>query len=330
MLVDDSIVVRRFVAEAIEQSGDCQLCCSAKTGREALSQFHLTRPDVVVLDLRMPEMDGIETIHAIRASDDRTPILMFSAEDGAEATTQAVRAGATDCLTKPTGLKDRRAVLRWLASDLLPRIRAFARNAYSPASCSFRRSQQAHRSKRAAAVVAVGASTGGPEALASILSALPDDFEVPILVAQHMPGSFTPLLAERLTRAGSLPVFEATDGVVPQPGQVYLAPGGLHLAVEKADSNIQLRLDKRPKLPCRPSVDILFRSVAEIYGANSLAVVLTGMGRDCVLGAQAISDAKGKIIVQDAASSVVWGMPRAVAARSKPGKHCSSIELDRV
>jgi len=269
-------------------------------------------PDLVTLDIEMPEMDGLATLAQIRKSHPRLPVVMFSTltERGAVATLDALSLGATDYVTKPTTVGDPAQAIASIKQQLIPRIKSFCRRAnvgplqppvVSPAEKSGRNPVE---------VVAIGTSTGGPNALAEVLAAFPADFPVPVVIVQHMPATFTRFLAERLTLVCALPVREAVPGARLLPGQVWIAPGDYHLVVTGLRSACSLQLVQTPpENSCRPSVDVLFRAAAQMFRQGVLAVVMTGMGQDGLRGAETISAMGGRVWAQDAASSVVWGMP---------------------
>jgi two-component system chemotaxis response regulator CheB len=285
----------------------------------------LVQPDVVLLDVEMPNMDGLQCLAEIRTRWPEVKVVMFSTltTRAAAATLDALSLGASDYVPKPQGLRDPAHGLAYVRDEVVPRILAL-----SPAAASATeglRPPQRARGRAAGAgrrppiadridVLAIGASTGGPKALTTLFSAFPASLPVPVVVVQHMPPLFTRLLAERLSAKSSLRVREATDGDPLAPGEVLVAPGDLHMAVEGSASTPHVRTYTAPvENSCRPSVDPLFRSVAQVFGPHTLGVVLTGMGRDGLLGADAIRTAGGQIVVQDEASSVVWGMPGFVA-----------------
>jgi two-component system chemotaxis response regulator CheB len=316
LVVDDSVVVRQLVARVLDAEPSTEVAGVAPNGRVALEKIALLRPDVVLLDLEMPEMDGFETLIEIRRLDPNLPVIIFSylSAAGAAATLDALALGATGFALKPSadgiGLAEAQ-----VHDELVPLIRGLRPQApvTAPAATGARRPP---RSATVSAVV-VAVSTGGPNALAAIVPALPADLGVPILVVQHMPKAFTTLLAERLDRLAVVPVVEATDGEPVVPGRVYIAPGGRHLSLVRVESGDEVRVeltDAPPENSCRPAADVLFRAAAAVYGPETLAVVLTGMGHDGLRGSEAVHAAGGYVIAQTAASAVVASMPAAVAA----------------
>ena len=317
LVVDDSVTVRRLVAEALSGEADLLVVGAAANGADALALMGPLRPHVVILDLEMPVMDGLEMLRRLREARSEVPVLVFTAHgaDAPERTLQALWLGASDHVAKPAATRFSAAVAQ-TREDLAWRIRAFAKAAPSPlrhgpwTTASF--PQPARRGR--ASIVAIGASTGGPRALAEVLGGLPADFPAPIVVVQHMPAAFTQQLARGLERRTPLAVREAHTGAPLTPGTVWIAPGDRHLRVERAGLERRCVVsDAPPENGCRPSVDPLFRSVAEAYGPGALGVVLTGMGQDGLAGAREIRRLGGDVLAQDEATSVVWGMPGAVA-----------------
>ena len=356
LFADDSSVTRRIVSEAISREPDMELVGAAQDGEEAISFFKSQKPDLVLLDVDMPTLNGIEALKAIRKLHDSVPVIMFSTltVKGGEATLDALSAGATDYVPKPTGVGHLNKAMDYLRQELIPKVRMWGarfksrqeKAAQASTSASGRTTgavsstpTAAHKDARGSAsftvtlskpqitpptqpqrrrtvpisVLAIGASTGGPNALAELIGLLPGDLGVPVLITQHMPPVFTQLLAERLDRGSRLKVKEAFDGAVVRAGEAWIAPGDFHMIVTREGTETILRINKNaPENSCRPAVDVMFRSIADVYGASTLACVLTGMGRDGTAGAQVLAKTGASILAQDEASSVVWGMPRAV------------------
>jgi two-component system chemotaxis response regulator CheB len=333
LVVDDSVVVRRLVAEVLNSDQDIDVVGTAPNGQIALAKIPQLNPDVISLDVEMPVMDGLETLRELRKNFPDLPVIMFSTltDRGAAATLEALELGAQDYVTKPANVGSVQASMASVREQLVPKIKALHRHsprgradallprqtgwapaaAGSPAPSTVLRAVEP---TQPVDVVLLGVSTGGPDALATVLPALPATFPVPVLVVQHMPPTFTRLLAQRLDGRSALEVREAQDGDVVRPGQVLVAPGDFHLRLLRGGRGVVARLDQgTPENFCRPSVDVLFRSAAQVYGASCLAVVLTGMGTDGARGSGDIVAAGGQVVAQDQATSVVWGMPGAVA-----------------
>lgn len=321
LVVDDSALVRRLVASALGQADDIEVAGFARDGVEAVRMVDELLPDVVTLDIEMPNLDGLGALTQIRERHPRLPVIMFSTltERGASATLEALSRGASDYVTKPSNtgrIADGIAAVR---DQLVPRIRALAGiRRLTPGAgggaAVVRRTPAAGRPAPVSALL-VGCSTGGPDALARFLPRLPADLGVPVLVVQHMPPVFTAMLAQRLDKVSALHVREAADGDEVRAGEVLLAPGDFHLRLRRSAGVVRAVLDQGPQENfCRPAVDVLFRSALEVYGAGALATVLTGMGHDGLAGARELTAAGARILVQDEESSVVWGMPGAVAA----------------
>lgn len=320
LVVDDSVVIRRMVASVLDDDRDIEVVGTAANGRIALDKLPQLRPDIVILDVEMPIMDGLETLRALRVTHPHLPVVMFSTltERGASATLDALAAGATDYVTKPSHVGSVAASIERVRSELIPKIKGLVgANRERTAGVTppvQRPAVQPVRQERVD-VIAIGCSTGGPDALTAIVAGLPPDLAVPVVVVQHMPPLFTRLFAERLDRSCPLLVREAADGLTLQAGQILVAPGDRHFVLRRQGVDVVAQITQEPpENYCRPSVDVLFRSVASVYGNGALACVLTGMGRDGVKGAERVRAVGGRIIVQDQASSVVWGMPGAVAA----------------
>jgi two-component system chemotaxis response regulator CheB len=320
LVVDDSVVIRRLLSHTLSGDPALEVVATASNGRIALAKIPLLRPDLITLDVEMPVMNGLETLVALRKLYPKLPVIMFSTltEHGAAATLDALSLGASDYATKPSHTGCPAVAIERIRTELIPKIKALCGLApmkLLPLPGSRPALKGRLRSNARVEIVAIGTSTGGPNALAEVLPRIPNDFPVPIVVVQHMPPIFTRLLAERLASRSVIAVAEGSAGVVLSPGHAWIAPGNFHMKVIRAGVDWRLNLNQGPQEnSCRPAVDVLFRSVAAAYGANVLGVVMTGMGSDGVLGAQDIRQAGGDIIIQDEASSVVWGMPGLVHA----------------
>jgi two-component system chemotaxis response regulator CheB len=320
LVVDDSVVIRRLVTDALQAEPDIRVVGTAPNGKVALAKIQQLAPDIVTLDIEMPEMDGLTTIKEIRKTHAKLPVIMFStlSVSGGAATLEALSSGASDYVTKPANVGSVRESMASVREQLIPRIRALtgrvAPAAQRGASRPVKVAVAPAGPPKQIDLLAVGCSTGGPEALTNVLTRMPADLPVPVVVVQHMPPVFTRLFAERLDRASKLHVTEAVDGVTLQPGHVYIAPGDRHLEVVRHGTLARTRLhDGPPECFCRPAVDVLFRSVAAAYKGSALGLVLTGMGQDGKRGSESLREAGSRVVVQDEATSVVWGMPGAVA-----------------
>jgi two-component system chemotaxis response regulator CheB len=304
----------------------------SRDGVECLQEVTRLTPDVLVLDLEMPRMNGLDVLDRLRHTKPKLPVIMCSShtEQGARATLDALARGAADYVMKPAGQRNLESALASLAAQLLPRIAAFAvergrlevsTSLSSAATQKGLPKEQAGPAVAPIEVVVIGVSTGGPTALEHLLPGLPADLPVPVLIVQHMPKVFTNVLAERLDRCCPLRVAEAYHGASLQPGAVWLAPGDAHMEIsslparqDKGGSGAQIKLHyMEPLNHCRPSVDYLFFSAARMYGAGTLALILTGMGSDGLDGARAVHDRGGVVLAQDETTSAVWGMPGRVA-----------------
>ena len=330
LVVDDSVLMRNLVAHMIEEMPGVELVGRAANGAVALRKLSLANPDLIILDLEMPEMDGLQFLDERRRRGIDIPVIILSslATRGAKVTMQALQLGASDFVLKPTDSPDHG--VRQVGEQLQTMIRVYGgrhRKSYpgtdsSPqpeaiqppptAPTSPARIRPAPRNPPASVeVVAIGVSTGGPNAMRELLSALAPDFPVPIIVVQHMPEAFTREFAASLDRVCALEVREATDEDLVKPGRVFIAPGNHHIRV--ADRHLARAIsigDDAPVSGHRPSADVLFASVAKVYGRHTLGVIMTGMGRDGAEGIGEVFKAGGVTLAQDEETSVVYGMPR--------------------
>ena len=321
LVVDDSVVIRRLVAHALSEDPALEVVGAASNGAIALERIAQLDPDVITLDIEMPDMDGLTVLRRIRKQAGRPRVVMFSTltDRGAALTLESLALGADDYVTKAANVGSLDRSMASLRTQLLPKIKQFFLLTGAPpvaaspkpsgmAPVPFRRECQPR-------VLAIGVSTGGPTALGAIMPQFPADFPLPILIVQHMPPLFTRFLAERLQTATKLRVEEAANGAKVAPGTVLIAPGDYHMRVRTQGAETVVRMDQSPpENSCRPSVDVLFRSVGEVYGPAVISAVLTGMGQDGMRGAAVLKAGGAYVIAQDEATSVVWGMPGAVAA----------------
>jgi two-component system chemotaxis response regulator CheB len=350
LVVDDSVVVRRLITDALGGAADITVAGTAANGLLAQARIDQLKPDVVTMDIEMPQMDGITAVKELRKRHPQLPVIMFStlSDAGASATLEALAAGATDYVTKPSNIGSIAESIAAVREQLVPKIRNLAGRsrtavrASGPARPPLRPPTTAAPvripARPAAAprpgprgrvdLIAIGSSTGGPDALARLLTALPADLAVPIVVTQHMPPVFTRMFAERLDRSTPLRVVEAADGMELTAGTVYIAPGDRHLMLQRrAPGTVTQLSGAPPENSCRPAVDVMFRSVARLYGPAVCAVVLTGMGQDGRNGAKLLRDGGAEVFAQDEATSVVWGMPGAVVAA---GLATEVLPLDKI
>jgi two-component system, chemotaxis family, protein-glutamate methylesterase/glutaminase len=351
LIVDDSAVMRSLLRSVVCADQGLEVAGTAADGASALSSIGVVRPDLILLDVEMAGMDGLATLRALRKRGHKMPVIMCSSltRRGAKVTLEALACGASDYVAKPAGQENREAAIYALGQDLFPKIHALTSQYQAPNPPPLQALNQRPRfglfqgqpqpivqggaraplflplaqTARAQAissnptVLAIGVSTGGPAALDVLLPALPANFPLPVLIVQHMPELFTKLLAERLNSRCKLRVREAAEGDPVRVGSISIARGNWHLEVlagARLGSPPTLCLTQGPlENHCRPAVDVLFRSAAAVYGAGVLAVVLTGMGADGMLGCRTIREHGGAVLAQDQASSAVWGMPGAVA-----------------
>jgi len=323
LVVDDAMLIRRMVTDVLAADPAIEVVGEAPNGRIALQKITQLTPDLVTLDVEMPEMDGLQTLKAIRKTHPRLPVIMFSAvtERGASDTLEALHYGASDYVTKPAGSAGKDGAQARIREDLVPKIKSLCRVVTGVQALKNigARSAPAFTLRPlgpsiAADVIVISLSTGGPAAIGDIASKLPADFRVPMLIVPHMAPMFTRFFAERLATQTRLKVVEAANGEAVQPGVIHVAPGDYHLTVQRGSGAAVMVLNQEPPLHShRPAADILFRSVADAYGSRALGLVLTGMGQDGVKGCEDITAAGGRVIVQDEATSVVWEMAGLVA-----------------
>ncbi|MBU3575484.1 chemotaxis response regulator protein-glutamate methylesterase [Polynucleobacter sp. UK-Mo-2m-Kol15] len=352
LIVDDSAVMRKIIASALQKEPSIEIAGFAANGLQAIEAIQTCNPDVVTLDIEMPEMDGLTALREIRKSNKYLPIIMFSSltHNGAQAAVMALTAGASDYVGKPAnangGIDD---AFKVLEHELIPKIIGLAKRVKSrrdregraassqrPLTATATLSPSVSTKSLAptttipplaskvvkvtsgllakpAQAVCIGVSTGGPEALMQLFGGFNASLSVPIFIVQHMPAEFTKLLAARLSATGVMTFKEAEEGEIAAPGMVYIAPGGFHMTLSRLGTKTIIHLNTEPpENSCRPAVDVLFRTAADVYSGGLLAVMLTGMGYDGLKGSQMIKEKGGQVIAQDEATSVIWGMPGAV------------------
>jgi two-component system, chemotaxis family, protein-glutamate methylesterase/glutaminase len=321
LVVDESTIIRRLLNKALADNPEVEVAGTAATIEIALAKIPQINPDVITFDPEMPDGGGSATFHELRRRHPQLPVIMFGAQSqrGNAAAMSDFCLGASDFIAKPARVGNLTTAAQSVGAELIPTIKALCGldelpQAVSPARAPRKRSPALRRSVPPE-IIAVGVSTGGPNALADIFRQLPVDFPVPIVVVQHMPPMFTKYLADRLNSTSHLEVREAEDGELIGPGRAWLAPGNFHMVLAPSASGVKVHLHQGPpENSCRPAADVLFRSIAQHYGPAALVVVLTGMGQDGLRGCEAVREAGGWIIAQDEATSVVWGMPGAIAA----------------
>jgi two-component system, chemotaxis family, protein-glutamate methylesterase/glutaminase len=338
MVVDDSVVIRGLIARWVGSEPDMVVAASLRTGLDAVNQIERVNPDVAVLDIEMPELDGISALPLLLAKKPNLIIIMASTltRRNAEISFKALSLGASDYIPKPESTREP-AAAETFRHDLIQKIRhlgAKVRRAVAPspplapgldrprepllrAMTPVAQPQLMRRafSAQAPRALLIGSSTGGPQALMTLVTQLgPVIDRFPVLITQHMPPTFTTILAEHLARASHRPAHEAVDGEIVKAGKIYLAQGGRHMRVARHGADVVIALDDGPPVNfCKPAVDPLFTSAIDVWQGGVLAVVLTGMGSDGMRGGKEIVAAGGSVIAQDEASSVVWGMPGAAA-----------------
>lgn len=342
LIVDTKVVVRRLLAEILAEDLDLEVVGVAANGHIALAKIPQVNPDLVVVDIDMPEMDGLKTLTGIWTLYPSLPAILFRvhSEPSAEEILKALSLGLNEYIARPVNISNPEEAREWASYLLIPRIKALhshivnlkvspwvAKSITPPPRLQPPKIAPILQQQKVE-IVAIGVSTGGPEALATLLPQLPANFSVPIVIVQHMPATFTDRLAKSLAAKAAIHVGEGASGTILQHGQAWIAPGNYHMVLERNGLTTQLQLDQGPpENSCRPSVDTLFRSVAKIYGATALAIVLTGMGQDGLRGCEAIRAAGGQVLVQDERSSVVWGMPRFIANAGLANKVVTLDEL---
>ncbi len=321
LVVDDSAFMRKVISEILTSASGIEVIATARNGREAVEKTNTLKPDVITMDIDMPEMDGLAALKIIM-KECPTPVLMVSAhtQTGAEDTLKSFEYGAIDFIAKPGGsislnLKDSK-------DEIITKVKAAAQVDVKKMKKNSKKQTSSKplilkpRSKFALRkIVTIGSSTGGPSALEEVITKLPGDLPAPVLVVQHMPPDFTKSLAERLNRISAIEVREAKDGDMIQEGLVLIAPGDYHMELKNVKIGTEqiemVRLNQRPReLGVRPCANIMIKSVASLHGKTSVSVILTGMGNDGTEGLKAIKSAGGQTIVQDKETSLIYGMPK--------------------
>jgi two-component system, chemotaxis family, protein-glutamate methylesterase/glutaminase len=319
LVVDDSAVVRGLLVRALKSESVIEVVGTAMHGLAAISALKKQPADVVVLDVEMPVMDGLTALPHILSEFPHTRVIMASAltQEGAEPTVRALALGAAGCIAKPSA-QSISASIEQLGNELVSLVKVLGQSLVSGRAAPHHTPpaapvQPTREARFRPGLIVVGSSTGGPNALSYVLSELSDDVQCPILLVQHMPPTFTPMLARHLEKDSGRPCQEAVSGGLIERGRIYVAPGDYHLSIGRSEGRMITLLDHGPPQHfCRPSVNPLFLTAARHYGHHVLAVMLTGMGEDGIEGTREVAAKSGYIIAQDEASSVVWGMPGAV------------------
>lgn len=311
LVIDDSSFVRKAIARMLNAAPDVEVVGTASDGLEGLELARTLHPDVITLDIQMPRLDGLETLRRMGPEFPAAVLLLSSlTQGGADVTLRALELGALDFVDKssvqgPMNMLD-------LQEELLTKVRALATRSrpHAPEAAPPLAGPLPRGTQRAVAV-AIGTSTGGPAALQALIPALPADLPAAVLVVQHIPRGFSRSLADRLAAKSALPVREAQDGELVQPGTVLLAPAGLHMKLRRRGAAVRIALDEEPRAALhRPSVDVLMSAVARVYGPRGLGVILTGMGSDGTHGLRAIHEAGGRTLAESEESAVIFGMPK--------------------
>lgn len=342
LVVDDSTIFRKVVRDVLNEHPETEVIGVAPDGIAAIDRIRELKPDLLTLDIEMPNLDGLGVLRKIKELNLPTDAIMLSAftAQGAKTTTSALGLGAFDFILKPSSSNPQESVNQ-LKQDLLPKIDAFLQKirtagqvksaVRSPKATATQAPVQISDSNeslcRPSAIV-IGVSTGGPQALTQVIPLLPETLSVPVVVVQHMPPLFTKSLAEDLDSRSKLSVYEAQNGQRIEAGGVYIAPGGNHLKIGGTlTAPIALLTEDPPERNCRPAVDYLFRSAAQMYGPRTLGIVMTGMGDDGTIGSRAIRDAGGSIVAQDESSCVVYGMPQSIVKNHLANKVVSLQQI---
>lgn len=350
LIADDSVVIRQSLKRCLEQEPLFEVVTVAHNGKQALEKIQIYKPDIVILDIEMPELTGLETLEILRAQNNQTPVIMFSTltQTGAQITFQALALGANDYMTKPSsttglgqaqieldmlqGFRSRILALTQKNIKLQVRTPEPANSSEAPRPKSASNTLSHYSLPNRITAVGIGISTGGPSIIEHIVSALPDHFACPIFIVQHMPAIFTKHFSDYLNSRAKLQVIEAHDQQLIEAGKVYISPGDYHMQVKSRTSGgpvLTLNQDA-PENSCRPSVDVLFRSLAQVYGRGCLGIIMTGMGQDGLKGCEALHSLGATVLAQDEASSTVWGMPGMVVKAGLASKVMTPDEITDV
>ncbi len=334
MVVDDSAVIRGFTRRFLEEDERIKVVQSASNGKQAVDSLKPDEIDVIILDIEMPVMDGLTALPQLIEIDSRVKIIMSSTltTSNARVTLDALASGAADCIAKPTSTGDISDTAGGFKQELVAKTLALGRTARLAAPKTAATKSTPRKAapiaplqpktepvlrprayRGVAKALAIGSSTGGPQALMAFLTDLPK-LDIPIFITQHMPATFTKILADNLSDKTGKTCIEASDGMIVKPGEVYIAPGNYHMEIEGTALSSKIKLTQEPPENfCRPSVEPMMRSLIDIYGDTLVGVILTGMGKDGVGACEQLVNSKGNVIAQDEETSVVWGMPGAVA-----------------
>ena len=327
LIVDDSQVMRRLITTSLVNRNEIASVDAAPNGLSALDEFDASRYDAVIIDLEMPRFDGIATLRALRHERPDLAAVIVTNQRRLQPETLRAFDGRTENAVRPRSIVGSADVENWIGEELIPKLLTAATSTATirPQTAGPARPSTTPQSR--IDVVVIGGSTGGPNALAQIIPRLRPDLAVPILVVQHMPAEFTPMLAGQLDKLTEVAVSEATDGAVVRQANVVIAAGNRHMTMKRSGLSTVVELSHGPKEnSCRPSVDVLFRSAVKAVGSHVLAIVLTGLGRDGAEGARHVQEAGGQVLVQDESSSAVWGMPGEVIASG----HADVVKLDDI
>jgi len=345
MLVDDSCVIRGILTKILESDPEINVVSSVSNGKDALSSSKNKSPHVIILDIEMPVMDGLTALPKLLDINPKCRVIMFSSltESGATVTMKALSLGAVECVVKPDSNQDTGEGSQFqknLLSLIKGLVEPHERTPKSEALDVVKPAQPPPAAKTAftlrnepgdytgkPGIVAIGSSTGGPQALFEVIKNF-KDFDVPIVITQHMPATFTRILAEHITNQTGVSCHEGAEDMIVEKGHAYVAPGGYHMKIIRSEKQLKIQLDDgAPESFCKPSVDPMMRSVVELFGKKVLGVILTGMGRDGLQSAKLLVEKGGRLVAQDEESSVVWGMPGAVA---QAGICCKVIPVGAV